>query len=129
MICDHVSSVGGISNVVVDSALLASVASARQSYMLHLNEQKKRQEETAASWKRKGAIKEIEEAKKKKKLLAIEVEKLTESADEFAVRAGSSRDLTWVTKSNSLRRTAREKVQAMNTLQQSTNKKADALKV
>ena len=49
MICDHVSSVGGISNVVVDSALLASAASACQSYMLHLDEQKKTQEETAAS--------------------------------------------------------------------------------
>jgi hypothetical protein len=39
-VCDHIHSVGGVKNVVVDKALLQSAAKARLRYDKHLKEQK-----------------------------------------------------------------------------------------
>ena len=41
-VCDHIHSVGGVKNVVMDKALLQSAAKARLRYDKHLKEQKKR---------------------------------------------------------------------------------------
>ena len=44
-----------------------------------------------------------------KETLEIDIDSLTKSADEYAEKAESTGQLTWITKSNSMRRTANEK--------------------
>lgn len=45
LVCDHLRSVGGVDNIVVTKALLKSTSSARQRYLYHLEEQKKRKQQ------------------------------------------------------------------------------------
>ena len=52
--------------------------------------------------KRKSTMEEIDVLKKKKQQFETDVEAFLKSADEFADRAEDSRNLSWITKSNSL---------------------------
>ena len=127
-VCDYVTSVGGLPHVDVSNAMLASAASARQAYCAHLEEERRRKKAAEGSLKRKAIHDEIEGMQKKKKQLAQEISALTSSADKFAERAETAGDLTWVTKSNSLRRTAREKKKELENLQKLLDQKVETLK-
>ena len=78
--------------------------------------------------KRKSKMEEIDVLKKKKRQFETDVQALLKSAAEFADRAEDSRNLTWITKSNSLRRTAKEKMEALKDIEEQLNGMLEQLK-
>lgn len=71
---------------------------------------------------------EIDVLKKKKRQFETDVEALLKTADEFADKAEDSRNLTWVAKSNSLRRSAKEKRAALKDIEEQLDGKLQQLK-
>lgn len=65
LICDKFSVCGGILKVPLTKELLASVASARSKYRIHLEQERKKKETTTQSFRRKAAENELEVLKKK----------------------------------------------------------------
>ena len=109
LVQDHVQSVGGVLAVSINKPLLLSAAGARQKYLSYLDEQKRKKTSEGVELKRKELVDELEELKKKRRRLDTDVDNLVKSADEFAQKAEDTGKLVWITKSNSLRRTAKEK--------------------
>lgn len=110
VVCDAVNQAGGILNVQITKELRASVASARQHYRAFLEAKKKRDLEDSMQVKKRCIDEEVEGLKKKKKL-EVAVAELTASADSYAEKAETTSDLTWIIKSNSLRKSAKSKAQ------------------
>ena len=81
------------------------------------------------SLKRKALLDDIETAKAKRQRLEKDVAELTTSADNFAERAESAGDLTWLAKSNSLRRTVKAKQEEILGIAALLDEKANALKL
>lgn len=106
---DHVQYVGGVLSVSISKPLLLSAAGARQKYLLYLDEQKRRKTSEGVELKRKELVNELDKRKKKGRRFETDVDGLGKSADEFAQKAEDTGKLEWITKSNSLRRTAKEK--------------------
>jgi len=125
---DHIESVGGLANVQISKQLLLSSAGARQKYLSHLEEQKRMKVSQEKMLKRKSKMEEIDVLKKKKRQFETDVQALLKSAAEFADRAEDSRNLTWITKSNSLRRTAKEKMEALKDIEEQLNGMLEQLK-
>ena len=100
---------GGVLAVSISKPLLLSAAGARQKYSLYLHEQKRKKTSEGVKLKRKELVNELDECKKKRRHLEADVDSLVKSADEFAQKAEDTGKLVWITKSNSLRRTAKEK--------------------
>ena len=78
--------------------------------------------------KRKAAMDGIDVLKKKKRQIETDIEALLKTADEFADRAEDSRNLTWVAKSNSLRRSAKEKRAVLKDIEEQLEGKLQELK-
>ena len=70
----------------------------------------------------------MEHMKKKKKQFETDVEGLIKTADEFADKAENSRQLTWITKSNSLRRTAKDKMVQLKEIEKQLDGKLQQLR-
>ncbi|XP_029956953.1 uncharacterized protein LOC115395522 isoform X1 [Salarias fasciatus] len=116
LICDKVSACGGVLNVPLTKELLASVASARSRYRLHLEQQRLKKENATQSLKRKAAEDEVEDLKKKIKILHEVCNTLQIDADRLAEQAeGKSGSLMaqLITKSNTLRRRHKEKLREL----------------
>ena len=110
LVCDHVASVGGLKNLhISNNALLLAACSARRKYMDYLEDERKKKESAGRGEKRKALDDEIEELKDKKRCLEKDVDAMPSSADEFADKAEKTHQLTWISKSNSLLRSAKEK--------------------
>ncbi len=114
IICDHVTAVGGLGKVSIDKGMMLSVAGARQKYMMSLEEAKRTKSEQTRGEKRKCIVDEIEDLKRVKKQLEADSVALQKDADELAIKAESSGNLTLIAKSNSLRRSAKEKQQQLS---------------
>ncbi|KAK7157005.1 hypothetical protein R3I94_006916 [Phoxinus phoxinus] len=113
LICDKVSACGGVLKVPLTKELMASVASARSKYRIHLEQERKKKETTRQSLKRKEAEDELEVIKKKRKVLREVCDTLQKDADQLAEKAeGKSGSLMaqLITKSNTLRRRQKEKL-------------------
>ena len=128
IIHDHIESVGGLANVQISKQLLMSSAGARQKYLSHLEEQKRIKVSQEKMLKRKSTMEEIDVLKKKKRQFENDMEALLKSADEFADRAEDSRNLTRITRSNSLRRTAKVKMAALKDIGEQLDGKLQQLK-
>ena len=109
LVQDHVQYVGGVLSVSISKLLLLSAAGARQKYLLYLDEQKRRKTSEGVELKRKELVNELDKRKKKGRRLETDVDGLGKSADEFTQKAEDTGKLVWITKSNSLRRIAKEK--------------------
>ena len=107
VIIDHIRAVGGVLDVEITKELLISAGGARQRYIAYLDEQKREKSNTALAMKRKTHMEELGELKKKK--ARVEAVALEKSADEYADKAETTTQLTFIAKSNSLRRTVKEK--------------------
>lgn len=128
IIHDHIESVEGLANVKISKQLLMSSAGARQKYLSYLEEQKRIRVSQEKMLKRKATMDEIDVLKKKKRQFETDVEALLKTADEFADKAEDSRNLTWVAKSNSLRRSAKEKRAALKDIEEQLDGKLQQLK-
>ena len=104
IICDHLRVVGGVLNVPITKKLLAAAASSRQKYEKHLQDQRDKKKTDEEQRKIKHALDEIEELKEKKKRMKLDVDSLLKSADDLSFKAEVTGQLTFVTKSNALRK-------------------------
>jgi len=85
IICDHVTSVGGLQSIdASDKHLLLAASSARQKYLSYIEDEKKKKECSGRGQKRKLLNDEIDELQKKKRCLQTDIDSLTASADEYA---------------------------------------------
>jgi len=90
--------------------MLLAVGAACQKFVAYLKDEKKK-EADKVDHKRKGLVDEIDELKVKKQRLQKNVDSLFKSADDLADKAEKYHSVTFITKSNSLRCSAKEKVQ------------------
>ena len=123
LIIDHIRAVGGVLNVEITKELLISAGGARQKYIAYLEEQKREKSNTALAMKRKAHMEELGELKKKKARVEADVVALEKSADEYANKAETTSQLTFIAKSNSLRRTAKEKKESLVEIEKQIDEK------
>ncbi|KAJ8017605.1 hypothetical protein HOLleu_44872 [Holothuria leucospilota] len=113
LISDHLKNVGGVCKVNISKELLSYARNARQRYRQHLEEEAAKKQETKRGEKRKELQREVEQYKKRKAQMESDIKELQREADEKAEAAEHTCDLTLVTKSNALRRHAKEKSEAL----------------
>lgn len=131
LICDEVNVCGGVLKVPLTKELLAAVASARTKYRIYLETQRKKKESEAQSLKRKAGEDELEELKKKRKVLTEVCDTLQKDADKLAEQAeakSGSLMAQLITKSNTLRRRHKEKLQELEETEKLVEVKASELR-
>jgi hypothetical protein len=129
VICDYVDHVGGIENIdVSNKKLIIAVAAARTKYMAYLEEQKVKTAKEEIDKSNKRLLEEIDELKVKKARLKKDVDALEVSADKLAEKAEQSHSVTCISKSNSLRRTAKQKTAEIQVLELQLEEKLQHLK-
>jgi len=128
LVCDHVRNVGGILNVELSKPLLLSVKLSRQRYDRYLEDERTKKKTQQEQSKRKSLLEEIDEIKKKKRRVDSDIKSLNETADELCLKAESTGKLTFVTQANSVRKTAKDKIQELTDLDTSLNSKLEKLK-
>lgn len=123
LIVGHVRSVGDVTKVSLTKELLMSVSSARQRYQSYLDDIKRANEKQKSVQKRKALGDELDELKRKKARIHQDITALEKSADEYAYKAENTGNITFITKSNSLRRTAKEKKVSLQDLDKEMDNK------
>ena len=128
LIVDHVRSVGGVNKVEISKELLLSAARARQKYHGYLDEEKRKKERQGIDLKRKALTDELDDLKKKRARMETDISALQKSADEYAEKAEATGQLTFITKSNSFRRTQKEKKVALLEIEKQIDAKVTEMK-
>lgn len=128
VIRDHVRSVGGLLNITYTEQLLLSASTARQKYHTYLDEQRGLKPDEQKTLKRKGLMDEITEIQAQKKRIAEDIRVLLESADHTAEKAESQGEMRLVSKSNGLRKAAKEMEGSLETLEKELIDKLKELK-
>ncbi|KAG1693155.1 hypothetical protein GQR58_007120 [Nymphon striatum] len=113
MVCDHVNTVKGVTSVDINKSLLLSVKHSRKKYEQYLEQQRVNKKSDDLRAKRKSTLEEIEEIKKKKRRLDADIKCLNETADQLLQKAEDEGKLSHLTKANSFRRTAKDKMQQL----------------
>jgi hypothetical protein len=117
VICDHVQSVGGLLNVNINKKMLLCAAGARQKYHMYLEEQKRLKSNAVKTGVKRKLEDEIEGLKKSKKQLKLDIDSLESEAFVIAEKAEKSNNLTLYAKSNSFRRSAKEKKEKLQSVE------------
>lgn len=125
---DHIKYVGGIQNISLTNKLIVNAAAGRQRYHQYLDEKKRDEEKAKNDNKRKEAVDQLEELKAKRVRLQNDVKSLQKSADEYAEKAEARGHLTLITKSNSLRRTAKDKIASLEQLDKQIESQLSAMR-
>lgn len=128
LVCDYVKSVGGVLKVNITPKLLQSASAARQKYETYLSGEREKKKTQQEQRKRKATLDSIEELKDKKKKIKLDIDSLLKSADELSEKAESTGKMTFVTQSNSFRRTAKEKKESLIELDQKLAEQQEILK-
>ena len=120
IVFDAIAAAGGVLSVPITKPLLSYAQAARQKYMTYLDQQKaKKAAVTDVNAKRKLETDALEKLESKRRRLDNDVKALQASADELADSAESSGDLTLLSKSNALRKCAKQKaVELKDTIKQ-----------
>lgn len=127
IICDAVEKAGGVLSIPITKDLRKSVSAARNRYNAHMEAQKKEKLEEFRQSKRRLVEDELDSMRQKKKKLEAVIADLTASADRYAERAEASNDITFIVKSNSLRKTAKSKVGELADITQLIQEKTQQL--
>lgn len=110
IVCDAISSAGGISKVPLVIEMLLSYSLARQKYMGFLENQRQLKKTEQQKRKRETLLEEVNDLKAKKKRLQCDVTALQSSADDFAEKAESVQEFKVmsqrIAKSNAMRKAA-----------------------
>ena len=109
VIHDHVRIIGGLHNVGYLKELFLSASAARQKYHMYLDEERRKKQDQQKALKIKTLMEEISEVKVKKKRMEKDVRQLMKSADSNAEKSEAKGKLYLISKSNRLRRAAKEK--------------------
>ena len=127
IVCDHVNSVGGVLKVELSKPLLLSVKMSRQCYEKYLDQEREKKKTEHERSERKCVLEEIEEVKKKKRIDA-EIKSLNDTADELCTKAEATAKLTFVTQANALRRSAKNKLNDLVSLDKKLSSMLEKLK-
>lgn len=125
---DFIKFSGGLTKVVMTQELLQSAGSARQRYVQYLEENKKQKELDCNALKKRKLQEELESLKRKKIATEEDILSLEKTADDFSESAELTKNLLLITKSNALRRCAREKKITLKELSENIVKKTDEIK-
>ena len=125
--CDHINAVGGILNVSI-SLCLPPVLQQENVMKGALNIKDRTRNLKKEVGERKSLLSEIEELKEKKVRTSVDIDGLIKSAENLAEKAELTGNTSFVTQSNSLRRTSKEKAKELKTLGNKLEVKLQALK-
>ncbi len=120
---DHILSVGGIKNVVITDQMIQHVSGANRRYLEYLESKKRQSVEEKAALKRKNGEAEIEELKRKKKLLDVDIISLQKQYTELYDKAETHRKFELIVSANALRKKADEKEAEKNELDKKVREK------
>ena len=123
IIKDHLHASGGLREIQVTPEMLKTVAGARQKYLSELEKKKTLNENPSKAQKRKGCEENLMVLRRKKQALVQDIKALQSGADGLAEQAEADRDLTLLTKSNSYRKTLRDKEEQLDKLSQDISDK------
>lgn len=128
IVCDHVNSEGGVLKVELSKPLLLSVKMSRQRYKKYLDQEREKKKTEQERSKRKCVLEEIEEVQKKKKRIDAEIKPLNDTAYELCTKAEATAKLTFVTQANALRRSAKDKLNDLVSLDKKLSSMLEKLK-
>ena len=128
LIKDHIIQAGGILQVSITKQMMISVRSARSRYSQYLADKKECEVKERAQMKRKAELDEIEELRMKTKRLKSDIDALHISVKKYAEKCETTGDLTYIAKSNSLRRTADEKEEELKKVNEELDAKIEKYK-
>ncbi|KAH9381460.1 hypothetical protein HPB48_016973 [Haemaphysalis longicornis] len=109
VVCDAVEKAGGVLQIPITKELRIAVSAARQRYGAYLEAQKKQDLDASKQRKKHCIEEELDAMKRKKQKLEATIDDLVASADAYAEKAEAENDVTHIVKSNSLRKTAKDK--------------------
>ncbi|KAG1664221.1 Ankyrin repeat domain-containing protein 10 [Nymphon striatum] len=124
IICDHVTTRGGILTVPLTKELLQYASGARMRYRAHLDSQKLLLQKNEVSRKRKALASDLESVRKKFKSTSVIVESLKQDADRYADIAEAAigtKMAEAITKSNTFRKHMKEKKKELLTIEEDIN--------
>lgn len=127
IIHDHVRVIGGLHNICYTKELFLSASAARQRYHMYLDDERCKKQDEQKEQKRKALMDEISEMKVKKKRMEEDVRVLVKSADSNAEKAEAKGKLYLISKSNGLRRAAKEKERNLQSLEKKLTEKMKEL--
>lgn len=128
IISDHVSNVGGLTNVSITKELLLSASSARQRYRSFLEDEKKQKEYLLHGEKREALLEELDELKMTKNLIELNISGLLSSADDLAAKVEQLGQVPLIAQSNAMRKAAKEKEGELNDIQKKLELKLNEIK-
>ena len=108
--------------------MLLSVKMSRQRYEKYLDQERQKKKTEQERSKRKCVLEEIDEVKKKKKRIDAEIKTLNDTADELCTKAEATAKLTFVTQANALRRSAKDKLNDLVSLDKKLSSMLEKLK-
>lgn len=119
LVCDYVTSCGGVLEVPLTKELLQSVQRSRQRYSIYLEEQRQLKKTSQQNMKRQQVMDGLESLKKRQKLTEEDIDSLEKSADDLALKAemsgGSLKQVKGlVAQANAMRQSAKLKKQSLN---------------
>ncbi|KAL2082757.1 hypothetical protein ACEWY4_022575 [Coilia grayii] len=120
LVCDYVAIHGGVTRVPLTHDLIKSVMAARSRHRVHLDEERKRKEAEAQGKKRAHAEEKLQDLKVKRDTLCKVIESLGKDADDLAEQAegkAGSKMAQLLSKSNALRRAAKDKLSQLKVLE------------
>ncbi|CAM4639158.1 unnamed protein product [Leuciscus chuanchicus] len=127
LVCDRISSCGGVLKVPLTKELLASASSARSQYRLYLENERKNKESDEHALKRKAVEEELLDLRTQHEVLSRVCESLENDADKLAEQAegkAGSKMAEFIIKSNTLRRMQKEKKEELRQLEERIEEKS-----
>ena len=128
IVCDAIQEAGGVLKVPITKGMTVAAAGARQKYHSYLDDQRKLKESEEVKNKKKRLLDEIDELKTKKVRLEDAVEDMTKQADKWAEKAETDGQLNLISRSNSLRRSVKEKNRDLHLVETQLEEKLSQLK-
>jgi len=115
IIKDHIDLVGGVGNVDISRTMIISVRSAWARYLNNLMKREK-QEQDKKTQKRKAEEDKLSELQHDCKRLKTDIAQLTEYAKNMYDKGESTRNVSFITQGNALRRSAEKKQKQVDKL-------------
>jgi hypothetical protein len=127
LVKDHINSVGGIKHVIVGQELLSSCSSARKKYMDDLERKREEEKRAQRQNKRKLHVEEVVKVKKLCKEMSDDITNLTQNAEKLYDKAEKTRQISFVTAGNAIRRGISDKESELKQLQVELKEREEAL--
>ena len=132
IVCDAISSAGGISKFPLVKEMVMSCSLARQKYMAFLENQRELKKTEQQKRKRETLLEEVDDLKAKKKRLQYDVTALQSSADDYAEKAEGVCEFKVmsqrIAKSNAMRKAATSKLNEIALIEKEIEEKIANLK-